>query len=124
MPENTSKRSSKKQKYNNSGNNKLSDININKAFKLEENTYKTLKAKGKAKATLMATIALSRKTRGTVTYIVLTKKQVKETKSKAISATASVEVGNIKPKSKRKGRTEVNYNVSRMLPPRPRLDFT
>ena len=124
MPENTSKRGFKKRKYNNSGDDKLSNINTDKASKPEENTRKTLKAKGKAKATLTATAASSRKTYSTATYIAPTKKRAKETKSKAISATAGVEVGNTKPKSKRKGRTEVNCNVSRILPPRPGLDFT
>ena len=37
---------------------------------------------------------------------------------------AGVKAANIKPKTKRKVRTEVNYNVSRILSPRPSPDFT
>ena len=69
----TSKRGSKKRKRDNSGNNKLSDINTNKPSK-PENTRKALKPKPKPKATLTATIVLSRITRATTTYIVPLKK--------------------------------------------------
>jgi len=119
----TSKRGSKKRKYNNSGNNKPSDINTNKPSKLE-NTRKALKLKPKPKATPTATAALSRITYTTATYTAPLKKQVKDVKTKAISPTAGVEAANIKPKTKRKARIEVNYNVSKILPPRPGPDFT
>ncbi len=37
---------------------------------------------------------------------------------------AGVEVANVKPKTRRKACTDVDCNVSRILPPRPSLDFT
>ena len=120
---NTFKRGFKKQKYNNSSNNKLSDINTNKPFKLE-NIYKALKLKPKPKVTLTATIVLSRITYTTITYIVLLKKRAKDAKTKAISPIAGVKVANIKLKTKRKARIEVNYNISKILPPKLSLDFT
>jgi len=66
---------------------------------------------------------LSRITYATTTYIVPLKKWVKDAKTKAISPTAGVEVADAKPKTKYKAYTEVNYNVSKMLPPRPSPDF-
>jgi len=119
----TSKRGSKKWKCNNSGNNKLSDINTNKPSK-PENMRKALKPKPKPKATLTATVALSRITHTTVTYIAPLKKQAKDAKTKAISPIAGVKAANVKPKTKCKARTEVNCNISKMLPPRPSPDFT
>jgi hypothetical protein len=89
-----------------------------------ENIYKVLKPKPKPKATLTATTALTRKTRTTITRAAPPKKRVKDAKTIAISPIAGVEVANAKPKPRRKARTDVNYNVSRMLPPRPSLDFT
>ena len=108
---------------NNSSNNKLSNINTNKPFKLE-NIYKVLKPKPKPKMTLTTTIVLTRKTYTTITRIVPLKKQVKDAKTIAISPIASIEVDNIKPKTRYRARTVINCNVSRMLPPRPSLDFT
>jgi len=119
----TFKRGSKKQKRNNSGDNKLSNINTDKPSKLE-NACKAAKLKPKPKATLTATIALSRITYTTATYIALLKKRAKDAKTKAISPIAGTEAANIKPKTKRKARTDVNYNVSRMLPPGSSPDFT
>ena len=69
----TSKRGSIKRKRNNSSDNKLSNINTNKPSKLE-NIYKVLKLKPKPKTTLIATIALTRKTYTTITYIAPLKK--------------------------------------------------
>jgi hypothetical protein len=83
-----------------------------------------LKLKPKPRATVTATIALTRKTYTTTTYIAPLKKRVKDAKTIAISPTAGVEVANAKPKTRRKACTDVNYNVSRMLPPRPGPDFT
>ena len=119
----TSKRGSKKQKRNNSGDDKLSDINTDKPFK-PENAYKAAKPKPKPKATPTATAALSRTTYTTATYIAPLKKQAKDAKTKAISPTAGVEAANAKPKTKRKARTDVNRNIGRMLSPRPGPDFT
>ena len=119
----TFKRGSIKRKYNNSGDDKLSNINTDKPSKLE-NTRKVLKPKPKPRATATATAALTRKTRATTTYIAPPKKRAKDAKTIAISPTASVEVANIKPKTRRKARTDINYNVSRILPPGPGLDFT
>jgi hypothetical protein len=119
----TSKRGSIKRKYNNSGNNKLSDINTDKLSKTE-NMCKASKPKPKPKATPTATAALTRKTRTTITCIAPLKKRVKDAKTIAISPTAGVEVADAKPKPRRKARTDVNRNVGRMLPPRPGPDFT
>ena len=119
----TSKRGSIKRKRNNSGDNKLSNINTNKPSKLE-NMYKVLKPKPKPKTTLTATIALTRKTRATITYIAPLKKRAKDAKTIAISPIAGAEVANVKPKTRRRARTDVNRNVSRMLPPGPGPDFT
>ena len=118
----TSKRGSIKWKRNNSGDNKLSNINTNKPFK-PENTRKALKPKPKPRATATATIVLTRKTRATITRVAPLKKRAKDAKTIAISPMAGVEVANTKPKTRRKARTDVNRNVSRMLPPRPSLDF-
>jgi len=119
----TSKHGSKKRKCNNSGDDKLSNMNTDKPSKLE-NTRKALKLKPKPKATLTATTALSRTTCATVTRIAPLKKRAKDAKTKAISPMASAEAANTKPKTKRKACTEVNYNVSRMLPSGPGPDFT
>ena len=118
----TSKRGSIKRKRDNSGDNKLSDINTNKPSKLE-NTRKVLKPKPKPKTTLIATIASTRKTRATVTRIVPPKKWAKDAKTIAISPIAGAEAANVKPKTRRRARTDVNRNVGRMLPPRPGPDF-
>jgi hypothetical protein len=118
----TSKRGSIKRKYNNSGDNKLSDTNTNKPSKLE-NTRKALKLKPKPRATATATIASTRKTYTTATYTAPPKKRAKDAKTIAISPTAGVEAANAKPKTRRKARTDVNCNVSRILPPRPSPDF-
>ena len=118
----TFKRSFIKRKRNNSGNDKLSNINTNKPFK-PENTRKALKLKPKPKATLTATIALSRITYTIATYIAPLKKRIKDAKTKAISPTAGIEVANAKPKTKRKARIDVNRNVGRILPLRPGPDF-
>ena len=85
---------------------------------------KALKLKPKPKATLTATTALTRKTRATVTYVVPPKKRAKDAKTIAISPMAGVEVANVKPKTRRKACTDVDCNVSRILPPRPGPDFT
>ena len=119
----TFKRGSIKRKYDNSGNNKLSDINTDKPSK-PENMRKVLKPKPKPKATLTATIALTRKTRATAPYIAPLKRQVKDAKTIAISPTAGIEAANVKPKTRRKARIDINHNLSRILPPRPSLDFT
>ena len=97
-------------------------MNINKPSKLE-NTRKAPKPKTKPKVTLTATAASSRTTRATITYAAPLKKRAKDAKTNAISPTASVEAANIKPKPKRKPRTEVDCNISRILPPRPGPDF-
>ena len=86
--------------------------------------YKVLKPKPKPKTTLIATIALTRKTRTTITYIAPLTKRVKDAKTRAIRPIASIEVANIKPKTRRRAHTDVNYNISRILPPRPSPDFT
>jgi hypothetical protein len=83
-----------------------------------------LKPKPKPRVTATATVALTRKTRATVTCIAPLKKQAKDAKTIAISPTAGIEVANAKPKTRRKARTDVDRNVSRMLPPGPSLDFT
>ena len=119
----TSKHGSIKQKRNNSGDNKLSNINTNKPSKLE-NTRKALKPKPKPKTTPIATIASTRKTRTTATYIAPLKKRVKDAKTTTISPMAGAEAANIKPKTRRRARTDVNRNISRILPPRPSPDFT
>jgi hypothetical protein len=119
----TSKRGSIKRKCDNSGNNKLSDTNTDKPSKLE-NTRKVLKPKPKPRATATTTAALTRKTRATITRIAPLKKRAKDAKTIAISPTAGIEVANIKPKTRRKACTDVNRNVSRMLPPGPSPDFT
>jgi hypothetical protein len=119
----TSKRGSIKRKRNNSGNNKPSDINTDKPSK-PENTRKASKPKPKPRATATTTAALTRKTYATVTRAAPLKKRAKDAKTIAISPTAGVEVANVKPKTRRKARTDVNRNVSRILPPRPSPDFT
>jgi hypothetical protein len=83
-----------------------------------------LKLKPKPRATATTTVALIRKTRATITYIVPLKKRVKDAKTIAISPTAGVEVANAKPKTRRKAYTDINRNISRILPPRPGPDFT
>jgi hypothetical protein len=123
MPErSTSKRGFIKWKRNNSSDDKLSDTNTDKPSK-PENTRKVSKPKPKPKATLTATVASTRKTYATATRIAPLKKWAKDAKTIAISPTAGVEIANVKPKTRRKARTDVNYNVGRMLPPRPGLDF-
>jgi hypothetical protein len=74
--------------------------------------------------TLTTTIALTIKTRTTITYIVLLKKRVMDAKTIAISPIASIEVANIKPKTRRRTYIDINYNISRILPLKPSLDFT
>jgi hypothetical protein len=118
----TFKRGSIKRKRNNSGNNKPSDINTDKPSK-PENTRKALKPKPKPRATATATTVLTRKTCATITRAVPLKKRVKDAKTIAISPTAGVEVANAKPKTRRKARTDVDCNVSRILPPGPGPDF-
>jgi len=119
----TSKRGSTKRKRNNSGNDKPSNTNTDKPSK-PENTRKALKLKPKPRATATATVALTRKTRTTATYVAPPKKRAKDAKTIAISPIAGIEAANAKPKTRRKACTDVNYNVSRMLPPRPSPDFT
>jgi hypothetical protein len=118
----TSKRGSTKRKRDNSGDDELSDTNTDKPSKLE-NTRKALKPKPKPKATLTATAASTRKTRATVICAVPPKKRAKDAKTIATSPMAGIEIADAKPKTRRKARTDVNRNVSRMLPPGPGPDF-
>jgi hypothetical protein len=119
----TFKRGSTKRKRNNSGDDKPSDTNTNKPSK-PENTRKASKPKPKPRATATTTAALTRKTYATVTRAAPLKKRAKDAKTIATSPTAGVEVADAKPKTRRKARTDVNRNVSRMLPPGPGPDFT